>query len=335
MKFLAAPCGSIKHPAMEPSASACRGHSTFMFKFAIAAGALAVSAAGATALAQEAPPPAPAAAPAARPFVPVVVRQVKPGLYMVFGNGGNVTVRVADDGLILVDTKLPGDKYYQDLMEKIRSVSDKPVKYVFLTHVHNDHSGNAIRFQAAGAKTIASDAYRTLVATYTVHPGDTRAPAPDISFAKTYTVKLKGATAVAYAVHPAHTASDSIVYFPDEKVVAMGDNMFPSAPNVDWVNGGSLMGMKQNWAELEKLDFDTLIPGHGDALVSRAEFEADRKKLDILIDRLRALVKAGTPKDQLLAMLKVDDLGPGWDLKTFHDWTGPGRLDGLYVEFSK
>ncbi|HTK35361.1 MAG TPA: MBL fold metallo-hydrolase [Caulobacteraceae bacterium] len=311
-----------------------------MFKFLIGAVALTTfSAAAPMVLAQDAPPPGPGApapaARAARPFVPVAVHQVKPGLYRVFGNGGTVTVRVADDGLIVVDTKLGGDNYYQDLMEKIRSVSDKPIKYVFITHVHNDHSGNAARFQAAGAKTIASDDYKKLVATYKLHVGDPRSPAPDISFAKTYTVKLKGATATAYALHPAHTASDSVVYFPDEKVVAAGDNMFPSAPNVDWENGGSLMGMKQNWAELAKLDFDTLIPGHGDAIVSRAEFEADRTKLDTLIERLRAAVKAGVPKSELLATLKVDDLGAGWDLRKFHDWTDPGRLDGLYVEFAK
>jgi len=309
-----------------------------MFKFTLGAVALvAISAMSTLALAQEVAPAATADPSAARParFIPMTVRQVKPGLYILAGDGGNATLRVADDGLILVDTKLPGDIYYQELVQKIHSISDKPIKYVFVTHVHNDHSGNAARFQAAGAQTIASDAYKTLVATYVIKPGQTRSPAPDISFAKSYTVKLKGATTTAYAVHPAHTASDSIVYFPDEKVVTMGDNMFPSAPNVDWDNGGSLMGIKQNWAELEKLDFDTLIPGHGDALVSRAEFEADRTKLDLLIERLRALVKAGVPKSELLATLKVDDLGPTWDLKTFHDWTGEGRLDGLYIELVK
>jgi len=142
-----------------------------MFKFTLGAVALiAINAMGTLVLAQNAAPaatPDPAAARPAR-FVPMTVRQVKPGLYLVAGDGGNATLRVADDGLILVDTKLPGDIYYQELMQKIRGISDKPIKYVFITHVHNDHSGNAGLFQAAGAKTIASDAYKTLVATYQV-----------------------------------------------------------------------------------------------------------------------------------------------------------------------
>jgi glyoxylase-like metal-dependent hydrolase (beta-lactamase superfamily II) len=299
----------------------------------------ALGPAGPAVLAQEAAPKPifdPAAPPPTTEFSPLVVRQVKPGLYMLVGNGGNSVVRIADDGVVLVDTKLTGDRYYQDLMKTIRSLSDKPIKGVFVTHVHNDHSGNTDRFEAAGVPVIASGGYRALVATYTVRPGQERSPAPTVSFAERYTVKLKGATVTAYAVHPAHTASDSIVYFPDEKVVAAGDELFSGAPTVDWPNGGALLGMQKNWAELDKLDFDTLIPGHGAAPISRAEFEGDRKKLDVLIERLRAAIKAGTPKAALLASIKVDDLGPGWSIKDQRDeWSRPARLDGLYAELSK
>jgi glyoxylase-like metal-dependent hydrolase (beta-lactamase superfamily II) len=311
-----------------------------MFKFVLRAVALVVvCTAGTMVLAQDAPPK-PIFDPAARPqttdFKPLVVSQVKPGIYMLVGNGGNSVIRVADDGIILVDAKLTGDNYYQDLIQKIKSVSDKPIKDVFVTHVHNDHSGNTPQFEAAGIPVIASDDYKALVATYTVRPGQLRSPAPTISFAKTYTVKLKGATATAYAMHPAHTGSDSVVYFPDEKVIAMGDLMFSGAPTVDWLNGGRVLGMQKNWTELEKLDFDTLIPGHGEAPIGRAEFEADRKKLDLLIERLRALVKADTPKSEILAKVKVDDLGPGWSIKDQRDeWSRPARLDGLYEELSK
>jgi cyclase len=313
-----------------------------LFKCALRAAALAAaSAAGTLVLAQDAAPGPKALADPAAPrqttdFAPLVVRQVKPGLYMLVGNGGNAALRVADDGVILVDTKLTGDNYYQELMRTIRSISDKPIKAVFVTHVHNDHSGNSPQFEAAGIPVIASDGYKALVATYTVRPGQMRSPAPTISFAKTYTVNLKGATATAYAVLPAHTASDSIIYFPDEKVVAMGDNMFSGAPTIDWVNGGRLLGMQKNWAEVAKLDFEALIPGHGEATVSRAEFEADRKKLDLLIERLRAAIKAGTPKGELLSTVRVDDLGPGWSIKDQRDeWSRPARLDGLYAELSQ
>jgi cyclase len=300
----------------------------------------AVSAAGTMALAQGAPPATlsdPLSRTVARPFAPLVVRQVKPGLYMLVGNGGNAVVRVADDGVILVDTGLTGDSFYQELVQKVRTLSNgKPIKYVFVTHVHNDHSGNTPQFEAAGIPVIASDAYKALVQVYAVRTGQERSPAPTISFAKTYTVKLKGATATAYAMAPAHTASDSIVYFPDLKVVAMGDNGFPGAPTLDWLNGGRLLGMQQNWAAVAKMDFELLIPGHGGAPLTRAEFDANRKNLDVLVERLRALVKAGTPKSELLDKVKVDDLGPNWNIKGMGDeWSRPARLDGLYTELSQ
>ncbi|HTK35496.1 MAG TPA: MBL fold metallo-hydrolase, partial [Caulobacteraceae bacterium] len=143
-----------------------------MFKFVLGAVALAgVSAAGTMVLAQGATPAPlsdPAARPVGRPFAPLVVHQVKPGLYMLVGNGGNAVVRVADDGAILVDTQLTGDAIYQELLQKVKSVGDKPIKYVFVTHVHNDHSGNTPQFEAAGIPVIASDDYKKLVATYTV-----------------------------------------------------------------------------------------------------------------------------------------------------------------------
>ena len=78
----------------------------------------------------------------APPPAPMAIKQVKPGLYMVTGIGGNSTVRVGNQGIILVDTKNLGDQFYNDLVAQIKTVSDQPVKHVFVTHVHQDHSGN-------------------------------------------------------------------------------------------------------------------------------------------------------------------------------------------------
>src|SRR5688572_27862363 len=91
------------------------------------------------------------------PPAPMAIKQVKPGLYMVTGFGGNSTVRVTDQGVILVDTKNLGEGPYNDLVRLIRSVTDQPVRYVFVTHVHQDHSGNIGRFVKAGAEVITHD----------------------------------------------------------------------------------------------------------------------------------------------------------------------------------
>src|SRR5262245_24209189 len=86
---------------------------------------------------------------------PQAIKQVKPGVYMVINGGGNSTVRVTDQGIFLVDTKNLGEQFYNDLLAQIKTVSPQPVKYAFVTHVHQDHSGNIERFQKAGVPVIA------------------------------------------------------------------------------------------------------------------------------------------------------------------------------------
>src|SRR5271154_2246109 len=85
------------------------------------------------------------------------IRQLKPNLYMITGGGANTLVRVTPDGLIVVDTKNPGDENFNRVMEEIRSISPLPVKYVFNTHHHPDHVGNNQKFIDDGAKVIALD----------------------------------------------------------------------------------------------------------------------------------------------------------------------------------
>ena len=84
-----------------------------------------------------------------------MIKQIKPGIYMVTGAGGNSTVRVTDAGVIVVDSKNLGEQFYNDLVAQIKTVTPQPVKYVFITHVHQDHSGNIERFEKAGAQVIA------------------------------------------------------------------------------------------------------------------------------------------------------------------------------------
>ena len=83
-----------------------------------------------------------AQAPAAPPAPPQAIKEVKPGLYMVTGGGGNTTVRVTGGGLVVVDSKNPGQAFYDELMGQIRTVSQAPVKYLVDTHHHADNSGN-------------------------------------------------------------------------------------------------------------------------------------------------------------------------------------------------
>lgn len=63
--------------------------------------------------------------------------------------GGNITVYLADEGVILIDSK--NDQMHDDVVAKVKSLTDKPIKYVVLTHNHQDLSGGAAKMQQIGA----------------------------------------------------------------------------------------------------------------------------------------------------------------------------------------
>jgi hypothetical protein len=133
------------------------------------------------------------------------IRPLKPNLYMVTGGGANTLVRVTPDGLIVVDTKNPGDENFNRLMEEIRSVSNLPVKYVINTQHHPDHVGTNQKFIDAGATVIALDALKTHMA------GDPRTKEipglPTQTFAKDYTLKFGGAEVRLYSFGRGHSAA--------------------------------------------------------------------------------------------------------------------------------
>jgi cyclase len=272
---------------------------------------------------------APPAPPPARP--PLVVKEIKPGLLMIVGAGGNTTVRVTSEGAVVVDSKNPGQPIYDELMADIGQASGgKPVKWLIDTHHHADHTGNNGRFLAAGVKVVGQKNLPLELAKFTPPPNNptlTAPAAPDVTYDKTYEIKLGGKTVRLVHFTPAHTDGDTIVYFPDLKVISAGDELNLINPNFDYAGGASITGWMDSLDQALKLDWDQAVPGHGDRTMSRAEVMVFKGKLKLLLDRAREQVKAGAPKDRLIAAIKMDDL-----------WTFPGafwsgaRLDGFYAE---
>jgi cyclase len=261
------------------------------------------------------------------------IQQVKPGFYVVTGAGGNTGVRVTSEGVIVVDTKNLGDQFYNGLIEQIKTVTDKPVKYVIITHHHQDHSGNIQKFVDAGAQVIAQENLKTNLVTYA--PAQGKPGPPNVTYAKDYSVKLGGAEVQIHYFGRAHTNGDSVVYFPDLKIVQAGDVIVGTAPNVDFPFGGSAVEWPKVLGEILKLDFDTAVPGHSapnQVLMIKADVQAYKQKWDTLDARAIELVKKGVPKDQFLAQIKTDDIG--WNV-TGAQWNNPQRLDPFYDELSK
>ena len=129
--------------------------------------------------------------------------------------GGNLIIYITNDGVLLVDSK--NERIHADVLAKIKSLTDKPVKYVVLTHNHGDHAAGAPMFASEGAQVIISSNDRENMA---------RAPnaqwLPQLTYSGQAKIFLGGKEAQLYE-YRGHTRGDTIVYFPAARVLAMGD----------------------------------------------------------------------------------------------------------------
>lgn len=236
------------------------------------------------------------------------IQQVKPGLYMIAGAGANSEVRVTPDGLIVVDGKLAGEQNYNDLMAQIKSVSNLPVKYLIVTHHHADHTGNNDKFLAAGAQVVGHENLKKNLETYRSNPVPA---APSVTYSGAdYKVSLGGVPVEVHHFGRAHTSGDSVVYFPDLKVVAVSDVVTTGAtgPLADYAGGGSFLEWPHVLDSILKLDFDSCIPGNGGVL-TKADVQAYKTKIETFVSRAKEAVRNGVSKDQLMSQIKTDDLG--------------------------
>jgi glyoxylase-like metal-dependent hydrolase (beta-lactamase superfamily II) len=247
---------------------------------------------------------------------------VKTGLYVISGEAGNSVLRLSANGLILVDAKLPVD--YDGLRARIRKLSNQPVRVLILTEHCGSGVGTAAKFIENGARIIAQEK----VCQNTPHSSlaDGKIEHPTLTYDNEYLLKMGGVEAQLMHFGNARTNGDTIVYFPNLKVVAVGD-LYASTPNPDFSRGGSLVDWGQVLTEVLKLDFDFVVPGTGPT-VSRGDLEAFKTKIDTLVSRATGLIQKGVPKDQFMSQLNTDDLG-------WHFNFTPTQVDRFYAELSQ
>jgi glyoxylase-like metal-dependent hydrolase (beta-lactamase superfamily II) len=229
----------------------------------------------------------------------------KAGLYMVTGAGGTSTVRVTTEGLIVVDTKNLGEANYNALMDQIKTVSQLPVKYAIVTHVHQDHSGNTEWFMKSGAQVVAHENIKKNLETY--NPAQGKPATPNATYTTPMTIRLGGTQTIVQRFDNGHTSADSMVYFPDLRTVATGDAFAGAALNCDYAQGGSILGWAKSLDALLKLDFDTVIAGHSNDPLTRADVQAAQARMAKISSVAIDLVKKGTPMDQIVAQVTAAD----------------------------
>jgi cyclase len=228
--------------------------------------------------------------------------------YMLEGFGGNSTVAVGDDGVIMVDGQYA--PLHDKLKAAIAAVTPQPVRILINTHYHRDHVGGNAPFAKDGATVVAHENVRTRLASgATMIVPDAKIPPvsaealPVRTYTDGMTLEVKGRTA--QLKHPlnAHTDGDTYVYFADANVLSTGDSVaIGRYPNIDFNNGGSLKGLiaaSDTFLALTN-DATRIVPGHG-PLANKAQLAEYRAMLVTVRDRMAKLIAEGKSESDIYA----------------------------------
>jgi len=269
--------------------------------------------------------------------VQIKATKISGNIYMLEGAGGNIAASIGEDGIVLVDDQ------FAPLAEKIQAslkslgITDKPVRFVINTHYHGDHTGGNVPFNNAGSTLIAQDNVRKRLQTggtagngpngsvHTEQKPSEKAGLPIITFEHDVTVHLNGEDIRALHFPAGHTDGDSIIFFPKNNVVHMGDDFVRYGfPFIDVNAGGSVQGMI---AAMEKataqLPADVkVIPGHGQL----STLDDVREFTKMLKDTSAAVQKALDERKSLDQMKKDKILDP------WQKWSGQFINADTFIE---
>lgn len=273
-----------------------------------------------------APEPGPAA-----PSGGIEILQIRPGIHVIAGSGGHVTVQAGEDGLVVVDT---GTSIGSDtVLAAIRTISRAPIRYVINTSADADHAGgNAVIAQAGQSLMVGQpnvrdtflDGTASILSAEQVlirlsapatgdRPGFPVAAWPTETFddERKY-MYLNGEGIEVFHQPAAHTDGDSIVFFRRSDVVVAGDILDTTQfPVIDVERGGSIHGLLDGLNRLVTLAIPSVpiisreagtlvVPGHG-RICDQFDVVEYRDMVSIVRDRIRELVESGSTLEQIIA----------------------------------
>ena len=202
---------------------------------------------------------------------------------------------ITNEGVILVDDKFEQD--YEQIVAKVKSVTSQPIKYILSTHHHSDHSGGNTRFSATVEIISTANARANIVTRKQPNAAPNMVPAR-VVFTEETAVFLGGKEVRARYFGRGHTNGDAIIYFPALRTLHTGDLMAGKTPLIDYPGGGSVVEWTKTLDAAMKLDFDTVIPGHG-PVTDKAGLLAYRNNVEKLRNRAAGLIREGKSQEDV------------------------------------
>jgi cyclase len=262
-------------------------------------------------------------------------------VYALYGRGGNIGFFVGPDAVVVVDSEFkdiaPG------IVAQIRSVTDRPIKYLVNTHHHGDHTGGNEVFKPFAVIIAQDNVRKRMLASPQVilrdYPKELEEAkkagnaedvkfledaiewakkvkideiaAPMVTFDSELRIHVGGETIEVWHTPPAHTDGDSVIYFTKANVLHMGDLFFHDMiPFVDVASGGSVMGYATAIDKvIARVPPDVVvIPGHGEVTDLKG-LKGARQFIADVLDAAAAAKKAGRTKEQFLSTVDLPAYG--------------------------
>jgi cyclase len=241
------------------------------------------------------------------------LEKLKDNLYIITGSGtgnrdafsgGNTAVFITGAGVVIVDTKLAG--WGQVILDKVRSVTDKPITTIINTHTHGDHTGSNAFF-GTSVETIVQENTKANMARMDAFKGDNAKFLPKRTYKDKMSIGAGKDQIDLYYFGRGHTDGDTFVVFPALRTMHMGD-LFPwkDAPFLDRTNGGSGVDMPKTLDKALKgiRNVDTIIGGHQPVQQWKDLQEYQRFNADLLA-AVEAAKKAGKSVDDAAASINL------------------------------
>ncbi|NER09498.1 Glyoxylase, beta-lactamase superfamily II [Muriicola jejuensis] len=283
----------------------------------------------------------PFTSPAQDQEVTITIDTLSPQVYMLTGQGGNIGIYEGAEYVFMIDDQ------FSRLSEKIKAaiarISDKPLAFLFNTHMHGDHTGGNASFNEVGTTVVAHDNVRNRVMERekaSLEEGKIDAEyyqrmLPELTFSDQITFFDKDETILGFHVHEAHTDGDALVYFSWNNVLHMGDTYFAGRyPYIDLGSGGSVDGLIETQKRALMLidDQTRIIPGHGRPS-NKQELTEYISMLEHLKARVLDAIESGASLEEVMS---DPEIGAPYDATYGSGFISPERIrETIYKSLSK
>jgi len=266
----------------------------------------------------------------------VEVDKVKDNLWVLKGGGGNTAVFLTASGVTVVDAKNPG--WGTPILEKIKTLTDKPVTMLINTHTHGDHVSGNVEFPATVDVVVQENTKANMEKMDIFKQNNNRGMAK-----RTFKDKMtlgKGADQIdLYYFGPGHTDGDAIVVFPALRTAHLGD-LFANKglPLVDSSNGGSVLHYPDTVMKVYNgvKNVDTVINGHSPTTMTWADVKEFAEFNMDFLTWAQGELKAGKTPEQAAPGWKVPEKYKGYSPNVAPLFGGmPGRIQRLADEVKK